>query len=703
MTDRCRECPCTRHSKRLTYRIAVGMVSALSAASGSAWADAVSGDELEEIVVTARKRQEDLQSIPLSVNALNAGQIADAHVSKMDDLAFLVPNLNITTRADNTPDVTLRGVGAFGVTQGVGFYANDVQLFEGQTVRPEDLERIEVLKGPQGTLYGGNNIGGAIKYITRKPTAEPEIQATAEFGNLSTRNFSGALSGPIAGSSFRGRLSAFDSNSDGFVYDPTLQQTLGHSHESGGRLTLEYAADTTDIVFVLSGNRLRSSNENLYYAAASPDSYSRIVTANVLPHFNRDLYSPTLQIDQTLSDALKLTSITAYFHSDVDARADGDHIALPLFDVTQIFHKNIWSEELRLTAEMGHLSWLLGGFIQQRDSRDLEVNTQMLSVITGDPADDGVFPSANVARRREYAGFLDATYVLDRWSFEAGARLERFQNELTDTLGGSTLEVSGATVLPKASISYKFQPDVMAYFSITRGLQPGDVLQAHGEISTFASEKTLNYELGWKSTLLDEHLRLNLAAFYIKYQNRLFSTIDGATLQEVTQNVGPSHNYGLEMDFVGRLAREWTLSGGFGVTRAIWDNIPGYFNPNTGATINLNGLTAPYTPSYQATLALDWRHRLSDRLTLGARASGAFTGPQWWNISDDYSEKAYQILNAGLSLNIGEHWQLRADGSNLLDKQYHPVYAGGPDIGSPRNTAGFSRPRQWFVSVTGQF
>jgi iron complex outermembrane receptor protein len=707
MADWCRLHACAAARRRFWRPAALGL-SAVTALSGPAWGTSEAGDseggvQLEEIVVTARKRQEDLQSIPLSVSALSATQMADAHVSKMDDLSFLVPNLNITTRADNTPDVVLRGVGAFGVTQGVGFYVNDVQQFEGQTVRPEDLDRIEVLKGPQGTLYGGNNIGGAIKYITRKPSADLQMQATSEFGNLDTRNFSGALSGPIVGEDFRGRLSAFDATSDGFVYDTTLNQTLGHSHESGARLTLEYEEGGTDVAFYLSGNRLRSSNENLYYAADSTDSYTRTVTSNVLPHFDRNLYSPTLQIDHTFNDVFKLTSITSYFHSDVNARADGDHIALPLFDVTQIFHKNIWSEELRLAAETGKLTWLLGAFIQQRDSRDLEANTQMLSVITGNPADDGIVTSANVARRREYAGFANASYPIGKLTLEAGVRVEHFQNRLTDTFADKTLEVSGTNLLPKVSLSYHFEPDIMGYVSVAGGLQPADILQAHGEISSFASEKTQNYELGLKSTLLDDRLRFNFAAFYIKYQNRLFSTIDGRTLLEVTNNVGPSHNYGFEFDLIGRLTRELTLSGGFGVTRAVWDNIPGYFNPNTGATINLNGLIAPYTPSYQGTLALEWRHPLPGDLVLGMRVSGAFTGPQWWNISDDYGEKAYQILGAGLILDVGRHWQLRADGTNLLDKQYHTVFAAGPDIGSPRNTAGFSRPRQWFISATARF
>ena len=113
----------------------------------------------------------------------------------------MVSNLNITTRADNTPDVVLRGVGSFGVVSGVGFYANDVQLFDGQTVRTEDIERVEVLKGPQGTLYGGSNIGGAIKYVTKLPTDDFDSGAGFEFGNYGTQTYSGlypARSSPVS-------------------------------------------------------------------------------------------------------------------------------------------------------------------------------------------------------------------------------------------------------------------------------------------------------------------------------------------------------------------------------------------------------------------------------------------------------------------------------------------------------------------------
>src|ERR1700704_1317417 len=170
---------------------ALGAASTARAQTALASEPVAAKDEtgIPEIIVTARKRVESTQSIPESVEAFGAAEINDAHITRIDDLGNLVSNLNITTRADNTPDVVLRGIGSFGVVSGVGFYSNRLQLFAGQSVRTEDVERIEVLKGPQGTLYGGSNIGGAIKYVTKLPTDEFQAGVNAEFGNYSTQTY----------------------------------------------------------------------------------------------------------------------------------------------------------------------------------------------------------------------------------------------------------------------------------------------------------------------------------------------------------------------------------------------------------------------------------------------------------------------------------------------------------------------------------
>src|SRR5882672_11138916 len=192
------------------------------------------GNNIDEIVVTARKRSENLRDIPASITAISAATLEDAHVTQLDDLNALVTNLNVVEAHDNTPDVTLRGVGAFGVVQGVGFYANDVQLFEGQIARPIDIERIEVLKGPQGTLFGGANVGGAIKYVTKDPTRTWENEATVEFGSYSTRNYQAVFSGPLD-DKIGVRASVYYDHHDGNIYDTVNKFDYGAATDRGAR------------------------------------------------------------------------------------------------------------------------------------------------------------------------------------------------------------------------------------------------------------------------------------------------------------------------------------------------------------------------------------------------------------------------------------------------------------------------------------
>src|SRR5260221_4163846 len=190
----------SRAGRRMGIRVglstlALGLTGAFNAtvslaADEKAIASGATKDEsLVEIVVTARKRSENLRDIPASITAISAATIEDAHITQLDDLTALVANLNIDEAHDNTSDVVLRGVGSFCLVAGVGFYVNDVQVFEGQIARPIDIERIEVLKGPVGTLFGGANVGGAIKDLNNGATITWEKQASVEVPPYSTRNY----------------------------------------------------------------------------------------------------------------------------------------------------------------------------------------------------------------------------------------------------------------------------------------------------------------------------------------------------------------------------------------------------------------------------------------------------------------------------------------------------------------------------------
>ncbi len=688
-------------------------------AGGTARGDAAPGSQpqaanadtgLGEIIVTARKRAETLQSIPESIQAFGTEEISDAHLTKIDDLGNLVSNLNITSRADNTPDVVLRGVGSFGVVSGVGFYANDVQLFDGQTVRTEDIERIEVLKGPQGTLYGGSNIGGAIKYVTKMPTDDFDAGAGFEFGNYGTQTYTGFVSGPLVSGLIDARASFFDSHTDGYIYDTTLNTKVDGGSERGGRLTFLYKNDGTTATLYLNGDwNNTGAGANLYYRPASPTDYSLDVADGTYPAYLRGLYSATLRVEQELADRLTLTSISSYFHSYADVTVDVDKGPLPLLTAYQWFKTDVGSEELRLAnSNAGAFKWLVGVFAQANDPSVFTVTR----AFNGDPSDTAALADPTqysdqdtdvTQQHREYAAFGNATYDWANWTFELGLRVDYENSWLADHEYGISGAQHNTEVLPKFSASYHFDKDIMGYATVSRGFQPGDMVEqftAAGNpyAARYAPETTSNYELGLKSTLSDR-VRLNAAIFYIDYRDRLFQTValEANQFVQVTQNIGASRNYGGEFDVSTRLTQDLLFTTGFGVTKAIWGNVP-YYDLDLNQPTNLNGRTAPYTPAYQGSVSLDWSHHVTESLVLGARVDGSFVGQQNWDPTDHFQQPAYQLVNLGVRLE-GDRWSVQAHVSNVFNKLYNTEFISAAEVQAPFNVAGIGRPRLWTVSL----
>jgi len=722
--------------------------------------------EITTIIVTARKLGENIQAIPESITAIDARTLAAAHLTTLDDLNSHVSNLNITQRADNTPDVVLRGVGSYGVVQGVGFYVNDVQQFEGQSVRPMDIERVEVLKGPQGTLFGGSNVGGAIKYVTKLPSDTLTAEGSIEYGRFNRETVDGVVSGPIVPDRLLARLSVFNDRSDGDQPDPTLGKTLPDSNETGGRLTLQYLGDQTKITFYLSGDHIGTENMNLYYTPPNDHTYSLIYKGGVdgtTPSYRRNLYAPTLAISHDFEN-FTFNSVSSYFHSSITSIANFDKGAFPsagllLFgppvpdpsspfyplyccqafeNYQQDFGKSVWSQEFRLSSSgSSSFKWLAGAFIQRINSNALQIQSLGMNATPGNPA--GVIPllpgalapipASDVEYRhvnRDYAIFGNASYDWRNLTFEAGARISRFDNTMTDTTP-SCLPCSGrvkenAALLPTGSISYHITKDVMAYVTVARGDEEGDLADnpagfgAPNQVIPFKTEYALSYEAGVKSSLFDRRLTLNVAGFYIDYINRLFEIgkVSTGGIFTYTTNVGSSRNYGFEVEATAHLPADFTVTTGVGVTEAIFGSAA--FSDGYGNLVNAQGMTAPNTPAYQGALAVDWRHNLSDDLVLGTRVDSRFVGRSYWDSAGcsalapgcpyqgfRFKQTAYQVVNAGVSLDVGKHWSAGAHLMNVFDVRYNTFYADGSETGAPYNIAGINRPRQWLVNLNARF
>jgi iron complex outermembrane receptor protein len=717
--------------------VGFGATASLAADRGGASPAAGSGGNvaaelLQEVVVTARKRSEILRDVPASISAISDTVIKEAHMTQLDDIGSMVSNLNIFEAHDNSPAVTMRGVGAFEVVQGVGFYANDVQLFEGQTVRPNDVARIEVLKGPQGTLYGGANIGGAIKYVTKDPTTTWQNEATVELGQYRTWNVAGVISGPIS-DQLGVRASVYSDNHDGYIYDTYHQQTFGKTIDHGGRLTFLYEPQPkTSVGLTFNVDDYSSENQNLLYRVTEDPQVAQPYTANEYkysvddyfhPSFHRKILSSTLQIDHQLTDDVALTAITAQFWSYNRGITDFAKKPIPIDLLFQDMDHRVYSQEVRV-ASTGHsnLDWLVGAFVQQHriDVRNADWN------YNGDPLNPQV-TGTDLDRQhklqRQYALYGDLTYHQGNWQYELGLRgeyytsYERAYNDLALQAPvplNATLtpaQLSGHQFSPRVSVQYKLGPVTNVYGTIARGFEPADEVEQNFKITAIRPEIATSYELGLKSQL-PHGAQLTAALFYIDYKDRLYNVMrldPVLNIVEVETNIGPSRNYGIELDFSVPLSNEIKLSGGLGTTRAIWGNAQ-FADPQLTAAAggvnvvyrNLNGLKAPFTPEYSANLALDWLHTLANGYKIGARVNGSAVGQSFWDPNDFARQEAYQLLNVGAHLDCA-NWTWTAHLSNVTSTRYNTIYWDANDVGAPHSIGRINRPKTFVMSGTVRF
>ena len=327
---------------------------------------------IEEILVTARKRTESVLEIPETVAVLSGDAIARQDITGLNDIGQLIPNLNLSMRTDGFPNVSIRGVGSFGNTQGVGFYLDDAQIYSDASSRFGDLERIEVLKGPQGTLYGGSNIGGAVKYVSRRPDPEDfsgRIKARA--GEQSLIDIEGSINVPLGDDGWAMRLFGFTYSDEGYLKNPNLprlngergteDKDIGEIDEYGGRVSL--AGPITDRLSLYAAVRwneldgpanawVRELDDNLDY----PD----IVVNNPNGSHDRDTVAGTVELTLEL-DAFDVVSLTSYTDTDSTRFTDVDIREEFIIAALRPEKMEVLTQEIRLTSTHdGPFQWIAG-------------------------------------------------------------------------------------------------------------------------------------------------------------------------------------------------------------------------------------------------------------------------------------------------------------------------------------------------------
>lgn len=694
----------------------------VSPASG-AEQEGSSADIIQEILVTARHREERLQDVPDTVRAITAEQIEDAGINNVADAVKMVSNAAIF--ADQQPGVqtvTLRGVSQARGADSEPAFSFVVDGVTSPTIFSftqdlYDIERMEVLKGPQGALYGRNAIGGAINVITRQPTNEFQVGAQASFAQGSETRFSGRVSGPIIEDKLLFRVSGSHMDYDGQLYNTTLGVRPDFMRESSVRAQLEIKpADSLNIS--LRGSYVDTDGGAVYNGVTNSGAFGAtpgLIQEDYLGRGGRELTDFSAKIDWDLG-AVALTSVTAYTDVQTYGMQDLDFTGVSVAEGHQFVKLHSWMQELRLSSRANQsVRWSLGGFFQ-RTSRDIQTlvfvnrNGPLGAVFggpggVGDPATKDMFNSADRTPMWDFDAwslFGSADFDLSsRVTLTAGFRWDREEREFFQAGAAvSSGQRDFEEFQPKVSLSFRATDDALLYATYSTGFRPGgfNPFVGHSPDGTYDEETTVNYEVGLKSSWFDRRLTLNLAGFYSESEGTHQRLLNVALGQAEYFNIGDTEYRGAEIELFARPTDAFSLEAAFGITDSEITSInPAISNVGGLDPRDFMGNRVPRVNYNSASLGAQYEFPLGGDLKLVARGDYRRTGRGYWYLDNVDVQKPYETANFRLSLKAPK-WTVTGYVENAFDEQWHVTFnnarfeglLGGIDIfwPSPRRQAG---------------
>ena len=747
--------PLTRYAVAL-IAISGATCSAVQAQTAVAPAAAVAGDgtEIQKVIVTARRREETLQDVPVSVTAISADQISKQGITDITVLAEQLPNTTLkSSRATNsTLTAFIRGVGQAdplaGFESGVGIYLDDVYLArpQGAVIDIYDVERIEVLRGPQGTLYGRNTIGGAIKYITRKLSNQPDVRLTGTFGQHSEADAQITASTPLSSTvRIGGAVARFKRNGFG-----TNFATGADNYDKdvvAGRLSAEFTPVPELFIRVAGDITDDKSNPKNGHRLIVGRTSGAPILGNVFDtqgELTRALgeeqdvrqHGVAATVEYTVSPTLLLKSITAQRQDKSFAPIDFDALPVVDFEVPALYQNSQFSQEFQLTYTGATIAGVAGVYYIDATAFN-KFDTELAGAVP-----TTTFTSGDIGTRA-WAAFFDGSYALsDALSLSLGGRYTVDKRTATIYraiyfgLAGSpqmgnpgailfrtdtnlpNLEREDKKFTPRLALAYKLDAQHNLYASYAQGFKGGGFDPRLNVVGTriplaqaragYAPETIKTFELGLKSAYLNNRLMTNIALFHSDYKDvqipgsvAIDTNGDGVddSFAGVTTNAGKAKIDGFELEATGRITPRFSVAGMYSYIDARYDeyivagvNVASQrvFQNTPKNSANLRGTYE--LPLYTGRLAV-----------IGAVTyKGATNQFETTSVLD---QDSYRLLDASLVWTRTDG-KLRAalHGKNLTDKHYKTAGYLFPTLGNEGVvTAFYGNPRQISATVEYRF
>lgn len=712
---------------RKSLPLAVLLASCLAASNAMA--------QLEEILVTAQKREQSLQDIPIAVTAFNQMQIDTRRIVDVKDLALFVPNMQVADSPGGTSGATISIRGATTINPAitweptVGLYLDGVFLGKnlGGVFEIAELERVEVLRGPQGTLYGKNTVGGAINLITRLPSEEAGGMAEVAAGNESYQQAKVRFDTGTLGK-FRASAAYLYADRDGF-YDNVNSDPSGGTNPFVNPVTskdfndLDSEVWRIDAIFEATDNfstrySYDSSNRNQQPSKGqltdvNQAAFDAVAAGFLAPMLNQytvssDDNASKISNDWSLEEKsdtsghgffmdldagnwgamgdVVLKSISSYRKLEYNDTIDIDGSPMDLFHSSRAIDYKQYSQEFQMLGNTDNVNYVLGLYYF-KEKADVD-NPITFFGLFGQPTDFNSYGMDNDS----YAAFGQAEWrpaSMNQLSLTAGVRYTEEDRDQyivhpnTSTGGVGAFDENGSDSWNNTSgtfiAGWDFSDDINVYAKVAQGWKSGGFNGEAPTADTFQEgydpEEVIAYELGMKSRLLDDRLQLNVAAFYndiSDMQVSIFLEGSGGAASNV-QNAGGATMQGFEVELVYQVVEALQLSANYGYLDAEYNE----FKENGVDVKNLKDV--PYAPDNMVSLALDW--------SIGTWSWGDLDLHMDWSYNDNYvpyiepSQNAtaqidsYNILNANLMLSevpVGSDMTMQFSlwGKNLTDEEY---------------------------------
>jgi iron complex outermembrane receptor protein len=713
-------------------------VTMLSSPATAQTRDTEPQGQLEEVIVTATKRAENLYQVPISMDVFTADDITRYRIVSIDDFAALVPGLTYIPLGSNEAYLSLRGIqqadDSSGEDQPVTLFIDDISSASISDAQPSDLydiDRVEVLKGPQGTLFGRNAVGGVVSIFTRNPTFKTEGTSEVTYGEDNLFEVKGMYNTPIIDNELAGRLVLTSHNRDGNVYDETTHNYIfeENRYTARGKLLFTPTEAVTNLFQFDALHDVSTPDASIWFQGNFRPSLfpeiaygPQVTTEGFHGSSKRSIWGLADRLDVETGIGT-LTSITGYRHVSTSVTVDDFDDPTNMWIPTIASRDSQFTEEMRLTSKPDQrLKWVGGVyFLHAIKRRPITID---VNLVPGTAFYN--FPTVP-----QYTGFIrqnttinspavfgEATYsILPKLAFTLGARYTQDQKSGSSYINPETL-LSGPPIsatysntwsafTPRTTLTFQASDALMTYATVSKGYQSGgynvNASTEAGLQTPFNPEYVWNYEVGTKFDGLDHRLQTSLTGFIDKYTDMQIIEFDERTNTTITKNAATATAKGVELDIRGAPARWLTLGLGYSYLDGRFTNY--VVNNGPGAPLAVyTGNKLPYQPTNSLTVRAEVHFdapQLRGHISIGGDATWRST--MEFDSANDTPEFARQFTEVHGLVNVHANW-MSEDGRwtvSLWDKNLRKIWyasSGFDDTAFLASVAEFSNPSNHIFS-----